>query len=159
YIKETGDIAFLDEMIPFYERDKRSTPQSGSVDKERNLLEAATVLDHMKRALTFTRTDLGKHGLPLLGFADWNDTINLAKGAESLFSAHLYGRALHEFIALLEHLGKDASNWRKVYAEIRSSVEGCAWDGEWYLMYFDHDGTPVGSHKNQYGQIHLNGQS
>ena len=155
YLKETGDFAFLDEIVPFYEKDKRSSP----VDKQGNPLKSNSVLAHIQRGLNFTRTDVGTHGLPLLGFADWNDTINLAKGAESLFSAHLYGRALLEFIALLEHLGKDASDWHKAYAEIRSSVEACAWDGEWYLMYFDHDGTPVGSHKNQYGQIHLNGQS
>ena len=42
---------------------------------------------------------------------------------------------------------------------MKGRVEEHAWDGEWYVMYFDHDGTPVGSHKNQYGQIHLNGQS
>jgi len=155
YIKETGDTAFLDEIIPFYEKDKRSSP----VDKDGNPLATASVLDHMKRALTFTRTDLGVHGLPLLGFADWNDTINLATGAESLFSAHLYGRALNEFIALLDYLGDEADEWRKAHAEMKRRVEEHAWDGEWYVMYFDHDGTPVGSHKNQYGQIHLNGQS
>ncbi|HLO32215.1 MAG TPA: hypothetical protein VK249_23905 [Anaerolineales bacterium] len=158
YIKETGDIAFLDEMIPFYEKDKAGNP-----------LQIASVLDHMQRALTFTRTDLGKHGLPLLGFADWNDTINLAKGAESLFSAHLYGRALNEFIALLDYLGRKActersrseaaEEWHTAHAEMKARVEEHAWDGEWYVMYFDHDGTPLGSHQNQYGQIHLNGQS
>ena len=88
-------LRFLDEVIPFYEKDKEGKP-----------LQSGTVLDHVKRALTFTRTDLGEHGLPLLGFADWNDTINLATGAESLFTAHLYGCALKEFIALLDYLGE-----------------------------------------------------
>ncbi|MGB8980665.1 MAG: hypothetical protein WCC12_02210, partial [Anaerolineales bacterium] len=150
YIKETGDVAFLDERVPFYEKDRQGNP-----------LETASVLEHVKRALTFTRTDLGTHGLPLLGFADWNDTINLAKGAESLFTAHLYGRALNEFIALLDYLGREdeAGEWRKAHAEMKARFEQHAWDGQWYVMYFDHDGTPVGSHTNQYGKIHLNGQS
>ncbi len=150
YIKETGDAAFLDERVPFYEKDKQGNP-----------LETASVLNHMRRALIFTRGDTGRHGLPLLGFADWNDTINLAKGAESLFSAHLYGRALTEFIGLLDHLGRkeEADEWRKAHAEMQVRVEQHAWDGEWYVMYFDHDGTSVGSRENQYGQIHLNGQS
>jgi cellobiose phosphorylase len=115
----------------------------------------------MDRGLNFTRSDTGKHGLPLLGFADWNDTINLAQGAESLFSAHLYGRALIEFIALMEYLGEIsiADQWRKVYEEMKGRVEQYAWDGEWYVMYFDHDGTPLGSHRNDKGKIHLNGQS
>ncbi len=148
YLKESGDFAFLDEVVPFYEKDKSGSP-----------LETATVFEHIQRGLNFTRTDTGAHGLPLLGFADWNDTINLAKGAESLFSAHLYGRALIEFIALLKHLGKDSAEWESAYAEMKAKVQAHAWDGNWYVMYFDHDGTPVGSKKNQYGQIHLNGQS
>jgi cellobiose phosphorylase len=150
YIKETGDLAFLEEVVPFYEKDTDAAPR-----------ESTSVLDHLRRALTFTRTDTGQHGLPLLGFADWNDTINLATGAESLFSAHLYGRALNEFIALFEFLGEkeEADEWRAAHAEMRARVEENAWDGEWYVMYFDQDGTPIGSHKNQYGQIHLNGQS
>jgi cellobiose phosphorylase len=150
YLKESGDFAFLDEIIPFYDKDK-----AGQV------LESAPVLEHIKRALTFTRTDTGKHGLPLLGFADWNDTINLPTGAESLFTSHLYGRALTEFIALMEHLGQKsvADEYRKTYNEMKARVEAAAWDGNWYVMYFDHDGTPLGSHKNEKGQIHLNGQS
>ena len=40
-------------------------------------LKSGTVLEHMQRAIEFTRTQLGAHGLPLLGFADWNDTVNL----------------------------------------------------------------------------------
>ena len=152
YVKETGDISFLDEMIPFYEKDRDGNPL---------LASHSSVLDHAKRGLTFTRSDIGAHGLPLLGFADWNDTVNLAKGAESLFTSHLYGYALNEFIALLDHLGKkdEADEYRKAHAEMKARVEEHAWDGKWYFMYFDHDGTPLGSHKNQYGQIHLNGQS
>ena len=150
YLKESGDFAFLDEIIPFYEKDK-----TGQV------VESAPVLMHIKRALTFTRTDTGKHGLPLLGFADWNDTINLPTGAESLFTAHLYGRALTEFIALMEHLGQKsvADEYRKAYNEMKTRVEASAWDGDWYVMYFDQNGVPLGSHKNEKGQIHLNGQS
>ncbi len=160
YIKETGDVALLDQVIPFYDKNKDGSPQ-----------EAATVLEHLHRALAFTRADLGQHGLPLAGFADWNDTINLPAGAESLFSTHLYGVALKEMIALLEYLEANPSadslqpsapasaHYRAAYAEMQARVEQHAWDGDWYVMYFDHDGTPVGSHKNQYGQIHLNGQS
>ncbi|NIN69524.1 MAG: hypothetical protein GTO63_33545, partial [Anaerolineae bacterium] len=66
YLKETGDLAFLDEVIPYYEKDREERP-----------LESGTVLDHMRRAIEFTRSNVGVHGLPLLGFADWNDTVNL----------------------------------------------------------------------------------
>jgi cellobiose phosphorylase len=95
YLKESGNLSFLDEEIPFY--DSRH-PGEGR--------EPASVLEHLWRGLAFTAHDLGRHGLPLLGFADWNDTVNLPTGAESLFSANLYGLALREMVALLVYLGK-----------------------------------------------------
>jgi cellobiose phosphorylase len=150
YLKETGNLAFLDEVIPYYEKDKQERP-----------LENGTVLDHLKRAIEFTRNDVGQHGLPRLGFADWNDTINLAEGAESLFSANLYGRALQEMIALMDYRG-DAEAMQKYaayYEETKARVNEHAWDGAWYVGYFDHDGTPLGSKQNQYGQIQLNAQT
>jgi cellobiose phosphorylase len=99
--------------------------------------------------------------LPLLGFADWNDTVNLRTGAESLFTANLYGKALLEMIELARHLGDIASvdKYTAYYSEMKLRVNQCAWDGEWYVRYFDFDGTPLGSHTNDHGQIYINGQS
>ncbi len=150
YLKETGDLAFLKQNIPFYDR-----------DKDGDVLEVATVFEHLQRGLVFTQKNTGPHGLPLLGFADWNDTVNLPTGAESLFTANLYGKAMLEMIELLEFLGQEqvAREYRNAYAEMRSCVEDVAWDGEWYLRYFDSEGNPVGSSANTYGQIYLNGQT
>jgi cellobiose phosphorylase len=150
YLKETGDLAFLDEVVPFYDRDKQG-----------DALETGSVLEHLKRGLDFTRHETGRHGLPLLGFADWNDTVNLPAGAESLFTANLYGKALLEMMVLFEHLGEDAAaaDQRAAYDEMKSRVETVAWDGEWYVRYFDAEGSPLGSSKNTHGQIYLNAQS
>jgi cellobiose phosphorylase len=155
YLKETGDIAFLDEVIPYYDSDIR--PQ----DKAGQSLEAGTVLDHLKRAIAFTHSDTGAHGLPLLGFADWNDTVNLRAGAESVFTADLYGKALLEMIALGQHLGDQAmiEKFSSFYQEMREKINSVAWDGEWYTRYFDHDGTPLGSRTNTNGQIYVNSQT
>jgi len=148
YIKETDDTAFLQEEVPYYEKDREGKP-----------LQSGTVLDHVKRALRFTRNDVGRHGLPLLGFADWNDTINLPTGAESLFTANLYGWVLREFTALLDYLNLPADEYRTAYNEMKACVEQHGWDGKWYVRYFDVQGNPLGSSKNTYGQIYLNGQS
>jgi cellobiose phosphorylase len=150
YLKETGDIAFLEEAIPFYDKDKRG-----------KVLEHGTVSNHLKRGLAFTRNDVGQHGLPLLGYADWNDTVNLPTGAESLFTANLYGKALQEMISLMEHLhaAEAESEYRVAYDQMKSRVESAAWDGEWYIRYFDAEGNPLGSHANAHGQIYLNAQS
>jgi cellobiose phosphorylase len=84
----------------------------------------------------------------------------LPKGAESLFSAHLYGKALIELIGLLDHLGsRKIAFYRRAYEEMKARVEKSAWDGKWYVMYFDDKGKPVGSSSNAKGKIHLNAQS
>ncbi|MBI5029911.1 MAG: glycosyl transferase [Chloroflexi bacterium] len=142
YLKETGDWKFLDEAVPFYNA------------------ASASVLTHLHRALEFTHGDVGAHGLPLLGFADWNDTVNLAKGAESLFTANLYGKALREMIDLVRYLGDEVSveKYWKYHDEMRTQVNDIAWDGEWYVSYFDGDGTPIGSRTNAHGQIYAHAQ-
>ncbi len=149
YLKETGDLAILEESIPYYDPGRRALPPTGPV------------LDHLQRALAFTRSDTGAHGLPRLGFADWNDTVNLRPAAESLFAAHLYGRVLQEMIELSEHLGRtaDAESCRRDYLEMRQRVNDHAWDGSWYIDYFDADGSPLGSHRNAHGRLFLNGQT
>jgi cellobiose phosphorylase len=150
YLKETGDLDFLEQVIPFYDKDRDESP-----------IEAGTVLEHLQRALAFTRENVGRHKLPLAGFADWNDTVNLLAGAESLFTANLYGTALREMIQLVGHLGDGgtADRYRAWYDEMRDRVNAEAWDGGWYVRYFDADGSPIGSHTNQEGQIFANGQS
>ena len=151
FLEETGDFAFLDEVLPYYEKDK----------KEENPLESGTVLDHLRRAIEFTWSDVGAHGLPLLGFADWNDTVNLRKGAESLFAANLYGKALLEMIELARHLGDQESvaRYTEYYQTMKRRVNEQAWDGGWYVRYFDSDGSAIGSQVNTEGQIYANGQS
>ena len=149
YLKETGDLNFLQQQIAFY------SPAPGKA-------EGGSVFEHLQRALAFTKNDTGAHGLPRLGFADWNDTINLPTGAESLFTANLYGKALKEMIALCRHLASPASliaQYEQDYAEMAARVNEQAWDGEWYVRYFDHDGTPLGSKQNVQGQIYVNSQS
>ncbi len=150
YLKETGDFAFLDEVLPYYDKDKYEQP-----------IEEGPVLDHLRRALAFTKNHTGAHGLPLLGFADWNDTVNLAAGAESLFVANLCGVALREMIALAEQLGEGdlAEQYCIDYGEMRDRVNEIAWDGAWYLRYFEAGGEPIGSRRNDAGQIYANGQS
>ena len=150
YLRETGNLAFLDEKIPYYDKDREGHP-----------IESGTVLDHLRRAIAFTRKDTGAHGLPLLGFADWNDTVNLRAGAESLFVANLYGKALLEMIDLARYLGdaRWAAEYTALYETMKQRVNERAWDGGWFVRYFDVDGSPLGSHTNAHGQIYANGQS
>jgi cellobiose phosphorylase len=150
YVKETGDSAFLSEVVPYYDKTRGGAPA-----------EKGAVIDHLRRSLHFTRENTGSHGLPLLGFADWNDCVNLPAGAESLFNACLYGKALLEMIELAGFLGKSGwvEEYRADYLAMKAKVNEIAWDGEWFVRYFDAGGTPLGSHKNEHGKIYINGQS
>ena len=69
YISETGNTAFLDEVIPFANKDE------------------ATVYEHLKRAVAFSLNHLGPHGMPAGLYADWNDCLRLGANGESSFVA------------------------------------------------------------------------
>ena len=77
YLAETGDLSYLDEVIPFANKDE------------------ATVYEHLKRALEFTNNNLGKHNMPVGLHADWNDCLRHGKQGESTFLAFQYYYALN----------------------------------------------------------------
>ena len=150
YVKETGHAEFLNKVIPFYQKDAQGQP-----------IESASVWEHLCRSIEFTRGNTGQHGLPLLGFADWNDTVNLPTGAESLMVASMYGKALLDMLDLCRLRGESdlAERYQAQYEQMKAVVNGCGWDGNWFIRYFDEQGYPVGSHINEQGQIYTNGQS
>ena len=61
YIKETGDFTILDEIVPF----------------DNDMSVAKTLFDHLTVSFDHVLNNLGPHGLPLIGRADWNDCLNL----------------------------------------------------------------------------------
>src|SRR5659263_544003 len=61
YIKETGDFAILDEHVAF--------------DNDES--KAQSLFEHLKRSFFHVVDNVGPHGLPLIGRADWNDCLNL----------------------------------------------------------------------------------
>jgi len=150
YVKETGDSDFLNNVVAFYEKDEQEQP-----------LQTGTVWEHICRAVDFTHNNRGQHGLPLLGFADWNDTVNLPTGAESVLIANMYGKALLDMMDLCDVREESALRAQFVlrYDEMQKVVNSEAWDGDWYVRYYDEMGQPVGSHTNQQGQIYTNAQS
>lgn len=150
YVKETGNIDFLNKDIAYYQKNKQGVA-----------IEVGRVWDHLCRAIAFTHNNTGVHGLPLLGFADWNDTVNLPTGAESLLVANMYGKALLDMLDLCK-VREDslmASQYLTQYQQMKEIVNKYGWDGEWFVRYFDEQGLPIGSHTNEQGQIFTNGQS
>jgi cellobiose phosphorylase len=157
YIKETGDLAILQETVAF--------------DSDPN--NAATLFEHLKRSFHHVMHNLGPHGLPLIGRADWNDCLNLncfsdtpgesfqttgnrtGRTAESVFIAGLFVHVAPDYAALAESLGflDEASFAREQQARMEKIVLEHGWDGEWFLRAYDYFGNKVGSRECEDGQI------
>lgn len=151
YIKETGDINFLNEAIPYGDG-------NGS----------GTVYEHMCRALDFIYSNKGVHGIPLVLDADWNDTLLLRgpnRAAESIFIGALYCWSSNELIELLEVLPNNQGYKEQLELlkrrreEIADAVNKEAWDGGWYLRAYDDNGEPIGNSAAKEGKIFLNPQT
>ncbi len=159
YIKETGDFSILDEMVP-YNNDKTN---------------AQPLLDHLNRSFLHTVNNLGPHGLPLIGRADWNDCLNLncfstnpdesfqttenqsGGVAESVMIAGMFVLYGNDYADLLNSLGKTGEAGA-VLAEVEKMNDAIAsygWDGEWFLRAYDFFGKKIGSNECEEGKIFI----
>ena len=146
YLKETGDFGFLNDIIPFYD--------SGN----------ATVLEHIQRVLSFFEANKGAHGLILIKYGDWNDSLTAVgkEGrGESVWLSQAYAEALGQMAELAGFVqnAMDAQKYRQERLTIISDINACAWDGRWYIRCFDDNGQPIGSHINKEAKIFFESQS
>jgi cellobiose phosphorylase len=157
YVKETGDYAVLEEVVPF---DHASTGEPN-------------LLDHLRSSFDHVVQNRGPHGLPLIGRADWNDCLNLncfstnpdeafqiarnSEGsvAESVLIAGMFVFIGDQYIDLLRYLGRssEAESAAACVAEMRSTVIRHGFDGRWFLRAYDAYGRKIGSSENQEGKI------
>ena len=168
YIKETGDYAILDEMVPYRNDEKLAQP----------------MMHHLQQSFYRIVNNLGPHGLPLSMRTDWNDCLNLScfsntpgesfqtwtspkygddkysKVAESLFVATLFTYAGPEYVALCKYKGLD-DDAAKAQAEIdkmKNNIIEHGYDGEWFLRAYDDFGKKVGSKECEEGKIFIEPQ-
>jgi cyclic beta-1,2-glucan synthetase len=149
YIETTGDLAVLDEKLPFLEGQLLRPAEHEAFFQPAISDETAALFEHCARALDHSLQN-GSHGLPLIGTGDWNDGMNrvgvLGKGESVWLGWFLYA-TLASFAPLARARGERtrAAQWLAHAATLRDSLEREAWDGNWYRRgYFD-DGTALGS--------------
>jgi cyclic beta-1,2-glucan synthetase len=149
YVQVSGDVAVLDEMVPFLEGPALRPGEHDSYFQPMVAEERATLFEHCARALDGCLS-VGAHGLPLIGAGDWNDGMNrVGEGGqgESVWLAWFLHATLSEFALVAQERGESerALTWQRHATLLRESLEREAWDGEWYRRgYFD-DGTPLGA--------------
>ena len=149
YVATTGDLAVLDETVPFLEGQRLRSGEQDAYFQPMIADQNATLFEHCARGLDRS-LDVGEHGLPLIGTGDWNDGMNrvgaLGKG-ESVWLGWFLHATLAAFAPLAEarHEQARAAKWLSHTARLRTALEQEGWDGDWYRRgYFD-DGTPLGS--------------
>jgi cellobiose phosphorylase len=163
YIKETGDFGILDELVPF----------------DNDMSIARTLFDHLTVSFDHVVNNLGPHGLPLIGRADWNDCLNLncfsndpdesfqttenkteGSKAESVMIAGLFVVYGRDYAELCKKLGRneEAARARKLVDAMVETVKKYGWDGEWFLRAYDYYGRKVGSNENEEGKIFIESQ-
>lgn len=163
YLKETGDFSILEEPVPF-------DNQPGS---------EVSLFEHLKVSFDHVVNNLGPHGLPLIGRADWNDCLNLncfsndpnesfqttenkseGSQAESLMIAGQFVIYGQDYVELCRLLGRDeeADRAMKHVEDMAEAVKAHGWDGEWFLRAYDFFGRKVGSKENKEGKIFIESQ-
>lgn len=160
YIKESGDFSILDEMVPF----------------DNDMSVARTLFDHLTVSFDHVVNNLGPHGLPLIGRADWNDCMNLncfsndpnesfqttenkteGSKAESLMIAGLFVIYGKDYVDLCKKLGKDkeAARAQEQVDRMIEATKKYGWDGEWFIRAYDYFGRKIGSNENEEGKIFI----
>lgn len=143
YVSETGNVAFIDEVIPFANKDE------------------GTVYEHLKRAIDFSMNHLGKHGMPAGLYADWNDCLRLGKDGESTFVALQFYYAmtiLKEFAEYkkdteyIEYLKDSQEKLEKLIQEL-------CWNEDRFIRGFTEKGEVIGKRTDAEANMWLNPQS
>lgn len=138
YIKETGEISFLEEQVTY------ADAGSGSV------------YEHMTKILDFSSEQIGEHGICKGLRADWNDCLNLG-GGESAMVSFLHYWALSNFLEIAEYLNRydDVKKYSKILKNVKEVCDNILWDEEWYIRGITKNGKKIGTSEDKEGKIHL----
>ncbi|MFZ4574487.1 MAG: GH36-type glycosyl hydrolase domain-containing protein [Phycisphaerales bacterium] len=156
YIKETGDFACLDKVIPFKNGGFRA-PRKGEAT-------SGTLLEHCERSIARAFTRMSERGLPHIGSCDWNDGLSamgIEEKGESVWLAMFLCQVLSEFGAVLERVGREplAREYAKKRQALMGAINQHAWDGEYFRCATKDSGEWIGASSCDAGQIHLNPQT
>lgn len=141
YIAETGDIGYLTQVIPYADR------------------EEGTVLDHLRRAIQFSMTHLGPHGMPAGLHADWNDCLRLGEKGESTFVAFQLYYAMR---LLMELDTGDAAYCAYLQTEsekLLTVLNSECFEDDRFVRGFAENGAVIGSKADTEASMWLNPQS
>ena len=143
YISESGNIAFLDEVVSYANDD-----------------ESGTVYDHLKRAIDFSMTHLGNHGMPAGLHADWNDCVRLGKKGESTFVAFqlVYAIKILRKYAVIKNDAEYIKYLDETNKKLEEVLAPC-WNEDRWIRGYKEDGEIIGRRTDPEASMWLNPQS
>lgn len=143
YITETGNTAFLDEVIPFADK------------------EEANVYEHLKRAVQFSFEHLGPHGMPAGLYADWNDCLRLGANGESSFVAlqFYYAMTILKKFAAFKNDSEYVDYLDKQQSAMKEKIQTLCWDSDRFIRGFTESGERIGAAADPEASLWLNPQS
>ncbi len=124
----------------------------------------ADVMTHIETAMTYLEENKGIHGLCLIKYGDWNDSltaIGKAGKGESVWLSMAYAAALLQLEELYRYLDKPerAADCRGRYAVMKDAVNTHAWEGDRYIGCYSDSCRKIYSKENREGRIYINTQS
>lgn len=143
YVTESGNLAFVDEVIPFANRDE------------------GTVYEHLKRAIAFSADHLGPHGMPAGLYADWNDCLRLGANGESSFVAFQYYYAMSIMLKFAEYK-RDSEYIAYLNAQqkkLGQIIEEYCWNEDRFVRGYTEEGQVIGHRGDAEANMWLNPQS
>jgi cyclic beta-1,2-glucan synthetase len=150
YIAVCGDVAVLDEVLPFIAGDAVPAGRDDAFFRPEVSGLHGSLFEHAARTIDRSLA-VGTHGLPLMGSGDWNDGMNAVGAAgrgESVWLAWFLITVIEAFAPHAESRGDRAraDAWRAHAAALARTLDGPdGWDGAWYRRGYYDDGHPLGS--------------
>ena len=163
YIRVSGDVGVLDEVLPFLAGPELRTGAQDDFFQPDPSDLTASLFEHCARGLDQAVALTGTNGMPLIGTGDWNDGMNrVGEGGQG--TSVWLGWLLIATIAAMAPLAdaRDpvrAKQWRDQADGVRQAIERDGWDGAWYRRGTFDDGSLLGSAGSEECQIDSIAQS
>ncbi|HKL20087.1 MAG TPA: glucoamylase family protein [Halalkalibaculum sp.] len=153
YLRRTGDEKLLEERVPFVSARQLNEGEQEAYLQPETTSQTESIYEHCCRAIDKSLTK-GRHGLPLIGAGDWNDSMNRVgeKGeGESVWLGFFLYKILNDFLPICKKQGdrERIDRYESFKKELKTHLNREGWDGEWYRRAYYDDGTPLGSSESE----------
>lgn len=146
YLNESGDAAFLQDVLPFADGGE------------------ASVAVHVDRSLNWLLADRNNQGLSHIQQGDWCDPMNMVgpKGiGVSGWLTQALAVALRQWADLCRQADRmtEAFTYATAYEQQTAIINEHLWDGDWYIRGITDERRRFGTKACDEGQIFLNTQA